>query len=366
MRSMTRQFATRAMIVLLSALIASLNEAQSTTTTTPPAAEEEVIVNPEGTCGKGGGDRGNGICANGKCCSKFGWCGITPAHCSGETFPPTLSPAPSISISISSGSPTTTTIPIPTTSEPATASPTTTLPTLLPTSRDWSLLTPGHTSFCGPKIVGGYEIAKATCSFNTECQKSMANDTHFGANGNDCPEPFMCFTDIICEPPTSSPSYMPSSIPSISHSPTVTVSDPPSSLPSMSSFPTPKGQTKHPTYLPTVSNDPTFNPTVNPDNIVNSMTTRASFCGSSYEMAVNSCSEATLCTTDEDCSSSSAASDALCFPDISCSSDATEWSDNNNNNINSLNNGGQRRIHYYWSGVSMMMVLLLFGDLMII
>jgi hypothetical protein len=28
-----------------------------------------VVVNPDGTCGKGGGDRGNGRCPNGKCCS---------------------------------------------------------------------------------------------------------------------------------------------------------------------------------------------------------------------------------------------------------------------------------------------------------
>lgn len=33
------------------------------------------------TCGNGGGNRGNGICANGLCCSTFGWCGSTPAHC---------------------------------------------------------------------------------------------------------------------------------------------------------------------------------------------------------------------------------------------------------------------------------------------
>jgi hypothetical protein len=32
--------------------------------------KEDVVVNPGGTCGKGRGDRGNGICANGLCCSE--------------------------------------------------------------------------------------------------------------------------------------------------------------------------------------------------------------------------------------------------------------------------------------------------------
>jgi hypothetical protein len=32
--------------------------------------EDVVVVNPGGTCGKGRGNRGNGICANGLCCSE--------------------------------------------------------------------------------------------------------------------------------------------------------------------------------------------------------------------------------------------------------------------------------------------------------
>lgn len=36
-----------------------------------------------GTCGNG--NRGNGVCANGQCCSQWGWCGTTPAHCSGSS-----------------------------------------------------------------------------------------------------------------------------------------------------------------------------------------------------------------------------------------------------------------------------------------
>ncbi len=33
-------------------------------------AGDIVVVNPDGTCGKGDGDRGNGICRDGKCCSR--------------------------------------------------------------------------------------------------------------------------------------------------------------------------------------------------------------------------------------------------------------------------------------------------------
>ena len=44
------------------------NQQQAETAATNAAGE--VIVNPGGTCGNGGGDRGNGICENGQCCSK--------------------------------------------------------------------------------------------------------------------------------------------------------------------------------------------------------------------------------------------------------------------------------------------------------
>ena len=32
----------------------------------------------------GNGNQGNGICSNGECCSKWGWCGTTPEYCSGS------------------------------------------------------------------------------------------------------------------------------------------------------------------------------------------------------------------------------------------------------------------------------------------
>ncbi len=182
----------------------------------------------------------------------------------------------------------------------------------------------------------------------------------------------MCFTDIICEPPTSSPSYMPSGMPSMSGMPSVSASDLPSGVPSMSSVPTPKGQTKTPTYPPTISNYPTQDPTVNPNNIVNTMITRGSFCGNSYEEAVTYCSENTLCSSDEDCSSFSAAGGggsggsggALCFPGISCSADVIDWnSENEDMSVNALNNGGREWKDYYWrsGGVTIMMMIFMLG-----
>jgi len=39
--------------------------------------------NGEGTCG--GGSRGNGVCANGECCSRWGYCGTSAIHCGDGT-----------------------------------------------------------------------------------------------------------------------------------------------------------------------------------------------------------------------------------------------------------------------------------------
>ena len=33
----------------------------------------------------GFGTVGNGICEDGNCCSPYGWCGVTPAHCAGSS-----------------------------------------------------------------------------------------------------------------------------------------------------------------------------------------------------------------------------------------------------------------------------------------
>jgi len=51
----------------------------------------------EGTCVNG--NIGDGICSDGTCCSKYGWCGITPEHCGDSSplvteIPPTPQPMP--------------------------------------------------------------------------------------------------------------------------------------------------------------------------------------------------------------------------------------------------------------------------------
>jgi len=49
----------------------------------------------EGTCG--GGNRGNGICEDGRCCSGWGWCGTSSVYCNSTSTspsPPSSAPAP--------------------------------------------------------------------------------------------------------------------------------------------------------------------------------------------------------------------------------------------------------------------------------
>ena len=48
----------------------------------PAPAPRPTPSSSSGTCGNG--KRGNGICSDGACCSKWGWCGSSSAHCSGR------------------------------------------------------------------------------------------------------------------------------------------------------------------------------------------------------------------------------------------------------------------------------------------
>lgn len=50
--------------------------------TNAPILDDNVV----GTCG--GGSRGNGVCADGLCCSPYGWCGTSSAHCADSQPPP--------------------------------------------------------------------------------------------------------------------------------------------------------------------------------------------------------------------------------------------------------------------------------------
>mmetsp|Transcript_332 Transcript_332/g.657 ORF Transcript_332/g.657 Transcript_332/m.657 type:complete len:325 (-) Transcript_332:189-1163(-) len=241
--------------------------------------------------------------------SQHGWCGTTPEHCDEITFQPT--DVPSVSPSIP-----------PITSEP-TLSPTTGAPSTAPTDTDWSQLTPGHIKFCGPKVVGGFVIAVSTCSPQTECGKGAGTPTAYGYTGNDCPKNSMCYAGINCVIPSHVPSEVPSETPSKSSMPTIRASGVPSMNPTMSDMPTPRGQTKDPTMKPTVSprltESPTKRraPTVPPYNLQNSITQRGSYCGASFQVALNTCSPSTSCSADDDC-------EKECFPNISCTFHASE------------------------------------------
>eukprot|EP00574_Skeletonema_japonicum_P005454 CAMPEP_0201725588 /NCGR_PEP_ID=MMETSP0593-20130828/8947_1 /ASSEMBLY_ACC=CAM_ASM_000672 /TAXON_ID=267983 /ORGANISM="Skeletonema japonicum, Strain CCMP2506" /LENGTH=337 /DNA_ID=CAMNT_0048217007 /DNA_START=114 /DNA_END=1127 /DNA_ORIENTATION=- len=46
----------------------------------PAPAPRRISGSSSGTCGSG--NRGNGICSDEKCCSKWGWCGSSSEHCS--------------------------------------------------------------------------------------------------------------------------------------------------------------------------------------------------------------------------------------------------------------------------------------------
>jgi len=47
--------------------------------------------NTDGPCGEG--DRGNGVCEDGSCCSQYGWCGNSDEHCSSDPLRDTAPPA---------------------------------------------------------------------------------------------------------------------------------------------------------------------------------------------------------------------------------------------------------------------------------
>lgn len=135
---------------------------------------------------------------------------------------------------------------------PTTTSPTTTLDVIADWESmtysidiDWDTLTIGHGKFCGPAIVGGYDIALAMCSPYTECGKTTITD-QYGTNGNDCPEGLMCFGDIVCMPPT-----------------------------------------------------PTAVSTIIETTVV--ATSSSSYCGSTYADAKQECTPSTMCITDDDC-----------------------------------------------------------------
>ena len=198
---------------------------------------------------------------------------------------------------------------------------------------DWT----GHDDtwdrYCGPKTVGGYEIAKKYCSPQTACGLTgEVTEGNYGNNGNDCQDrPYtdlegnysvhwMCFTDIRCIAPTVAPSMSPSAMPSTTAMPSDNPTVHSSSTPSKSSNPTADGKTKSPTISPTItppSSSPsssTDTPTGSPVE-VSTIKTRGYFCGTSYQNAIDTCDGARSCSSNADCNESGGEE---CYPNVSC------------------------------------------------
>ena len=71
---------------------------QPTPTAIPPTPTGPSPTTGTGTCGNG--QRGNGVCEDtNKCCSKWGWCGNTPGHCDEPTPTPPRPTGPTPTVS---------------------------------------------------------------------------------------------------------------------------------------------------------------------------------------------------------------------------------------------------------------------------
>jgi hypothetical protein len=149
--------------------------------------------------------------------------------------------------------------------------------------QDWTGFDYAHSKFCGPKIVGGYDIAVSQCGPATMCGLSTKND-HYGSSGNDCPHGLMCYADIQCG---NGPGESAVSV----------------SL--LDEF-----------VMDEINNNSTGSfggrPIVSEVKNIMTMTNRGSYCGSSYQEALGNCSPDMHCSTDDDCVS------GLCYPEISC------------------------------------------------
>ncbi len=210
---------------------------------------------------------------------------------------------------------------------------------------DWSIHDDTHTRYCGPRSVGGYEVAKKYCSPQTKCGVAAVEQGTYGGSGNDCKGRkyvdleetiegigsnqigYMCFTDIRCVSPSNSPSVSPSLSPSTTMIPSTNPTNIPTIVPSTSGSPTINGKTKSPTLSPTnprPSTSPTTEtntPTGSPVNVA-TMKIRGYFCGTTYANAIETCNASRQCNTNEDCNSNNVGDDEeveeKCFPNVSC------------------------------------------------
>lgn len=224
----------------------------------------------------------------------------------------------------------------PTASFDPTSSPTSAKPTTSPTEtiEDWTNFDYSENKkFCGPKVVGGYDIAVSQCGPLTICGVSIISD-HYGSSGNDCPHSFMCYSDIKCgngpgpKITTTSTSEVVTSTSTIEETEATSgevsdvVAEEKSTTTSSSSATASEASPEVPTteILTTTSTTP-YNPIL--------FTTRAAFCGSFYAEAVRDCGTKTMCTSSADCNG-----EEECFENVSCTYDPNIVADDDDGDEN--------------------------------
>eukprot|EP00569_Conticribra_weissflogii_P016755 CAMPEP_0171393484 /NCGR_PEP_ID=MMETSP0880-20121228/2707_1 /TAXON_ID=67004 /ORGANISM="Thalassiosira weissflogii, Strain CCMP1336" /LENGTH=526 /DNA_ID=CAMNT_0011906663 /DNA_START=54 /DNA_END=1631 /DNA_ORIENTATION=- len=219
------------------------------------------------------------------------------------------------------------------------------LPSAAPTS--YGTFDPLNTRYCGPRLVGGFDVAAEICSPRLACP---------GGQREECPQDYMCFEGVFCaaaQPPTTtttatttttttSTTLTTTSLATTTAdavttteptSPTVTnaTESPPASTAVASSSPstttspgeestttttaattasaatstfvatttTPLDATTVTTAAPESEIDPDDTETT--DNNANAITVRGSFCGTFHAHAVSQCGPSTKCQTADDC-----------------------------------------------------------------
>jgi len=188
---------------------------------------------------------------------------------------------------------------------------TTNASTPAPTVTDWSNFDyEKNTKFCGPKVVGGFEVAVSQCGPLTVCGQGNITYNHFGASGNNCPKNSMCYADITCQ---NGPETITSTT-EAAFTEATTITQTANESITASSAITNITEVTSTAATTTTSEIITTTTTQAPHSMI--LTTRAAFCGSSYTEAVLNCGTKTLCASSFDCTG-----EDECFENVSCTFD---------------------------------------------
>ena len=198
--------------------------------------------------------------------------------------------------------------------------PTTANPTITPsvTYENWTNFDyKESTKFCGPKVVGGYDIAVAQCGPLTTCGTTITSN-QYGSSGNDCPKNYMCYSDITCENGPGPDTTTTSTTEFLTTSTEVTTEwteAPDETKVETTTTSSEMITTVAETSTTTTSTKAITTTTVPPTYPVH-FTTRAAFCGSFYAEAVLNCGTKTICTSSSECQD-----EEECFENVSCTYD---------------------------------------------